>query len=45
MLKIAFAAGLVSLAASGLTACDVRKTQEGSVIVPKYDVEKPSRVT
>jgi hypothetical protein len=40
MLKIAFAAGLVSLAALGLTACDVKKTQEGSVTVPKYDVEK-----
>lgn len=40
MLKIAFAAGLVSLAALGLTACDVKKTQEGSVTVPKYNVEK-----
>ena len=40
MLKIALAAGFVSLATLGLTACDVKKTQEGSVTVPKYDVEK-----
>ena len=40
MLKIALAAGFVSLATLGLTACDVKKTQEGSVTVPKYDVKK-----
>ena len=40
MLKIAFAAGLVSLAALGLTACDVKKTQEGNVDVPKFEVNK-----
>ncbi len=40
MLKIALAAGFVSLAALGLTGCDVKKTQEGSVTVPKYEVEK-----
>lgn len=30
------AAGL----AFGLTGCDVKKTQEGSVTMPKYDVKK-----
>ena len=25
---------------AGLTACDVKKTQEGNVTVPKYEVEK-----
>lgn len=35
-LAIAFAAiGLL-----GLTACDVKKTQEGNITVPKYEVEK-----
>ena len=40
MLKIALAAGFVSIAALGLAACDVKKTQEGSVTMPKYEVEK-----
>ena len=35
-LALAFAA----LALTGLTACDVKKTQEGNVTVPKYEVEK-----
>ncbi|AEG93859.1 hypothetical protein [Ramlibacter tataouinensis] len=34
------AAALVSLAAAGLAGCDVQKTQEGNVTVPKYEVEK-----
>ncbi|HTE43526.1 MAG TPA: hypothetical protein VK629_22090 [Steroidobacteraceae bacterium] len=35
-------AGLVGtcLAAIALTACDVKKTQEGDVTLPKYEVEK-----
>jgi hypothetical protein len=33
-------AGLVAAATFGLTACDVDKTQEGNVTVPKYEVEK-----
>ena len=40
MLKITLIAGIVSLAALGLTGCDVKKTQEGNVTVPKYEVEK-----
>ena len=35
-LAIAFAA----LALTGLTACDVEKTQEGNITTPKYEVEK-----
>jgi hypothetical protein len=31
---------LMSLGALALTACDVKKTQEGNVTVPKYEVEK-----
>lgn len=34
-LAIALAVGVV-----GLTACDVKKTQEGNVTVPKYEVNK-----
>lgn len=31
---------LVSLGALGLTGCDVKKTQEGNVTVPKVEVKK-----
>jgi uncharacterized lipoprotein len=31
---------LAAASAIGLAACDVKKTQEGSVTVPKYQVEK-----
>ena len=31
---------LVAAGVLGLTACDVRKTQEGNVSLPKYEVEK-----
>lgn len=31
---------LACAAAFGLSACDVRKTQEGNVTLPKYEVEK-----
>jgi len=40
MLKTMITTALVSAAAVGLSACDVRKTQEGNVSVPKYEVEK-----
>ena len=33
-------ASLFSVAAFGLVGCDVKKTQEGNVTVPKYEVEK-----
>ena len=31
---------LAALAAFGLSACDVQKTQEGNITTPKYEVEK-----
>jgi hypothetical protein len=34
-------AGLVAAASIGLVGCDVEKTQEGNVTVPKYDVTAP----
>ena len=34
-------AGIVSIASIGLAGCDVKKTQEGKVDLPKYDVEAP----
>ena len=40
MLKTTLAAALISVGVIGLTACDVKKTQEGNVTVPKYEVEK-----
>lgn len=40
MLKSTIAIAIVSLGALGLSACDVKKTQEGNVTVPKYEVEK-----
>ena len=33
-------AGLVSAASLALVGCDVQKTQEGNVEVPKYEVSK-----
>jgi hypothetical protein len=33
-------AALATVTALGLAACDVKKTQEGSVTMPKYDVTK-----
>ena len=32
--------GIVATSLSALTACDVKKTQEGNVTLPKYEVEK-----
>jgi outer membrane lipopolysaccharide assembly protein LptE/RlpB len=40
MMKTTLTAAFVSAAALGLTACDVDKTQEGSVQAPKYEVSK-----
>lgn len=41
MRKTAFViAGLVSAASIALVGCDVQKTQEGNVQVPKYEVSK-----
>lgn len=40
MFRSTLAIAVVSLGALGLTACDVKKTQEGNVTVPKYEVEK-----
>ena len=40
MIKTTAIATLAAVAALGLSACDVKKTQEGSVNLPKYDVKK-----
>ena len=40
MIKTTLAIGIISIGVLGLTGCDVKKTQEGSVTVPKYDVTK-----
>ena len=40
MIRATLAIALVSIGALGLTACDVKKTQEGSVTVPKFEVNK-----
>ena len=40
MLKTTIAAAIVSICAAGLYGCDVKKTKEGNVTVPKFEVEK-----
>ena len=40
MLRTTLAIALVSFGALGLTACDVKKTQEGNITVPKFEVNK-----
>ena len=40
MFKTTITAALVAAGVLGLSACDVKKTQEGNVTVPKYEVEK-----
>lgn len=40
MFKTTLTAALVAAGVLGLSACDVKKTQEGNVTVPKYQVEK-----
>ncbi|RYX93847.1 MAG: hypothetical protein EOO28_16900 [Comamonadaceae bacterium] len=38
-------AALVAAGSLGLAACDVKKTQEGSVTVPKYEKTQEGNVT
>ncbi|MDB5870111.1 MAG: hypothetical protein JWP96_2443 [Polaromonas sp.] len=40
MFKTTLNIALLCACVVGLSACDVKKTQEGSVTVPKYEVEK-----
>jgi uncharacterized lipoprotein len=40
MFKTTITAVAVGVAALGLSACDVQKTQEGKIQAPKYDVTK-----
>lgn len=41
MIKTTLVAAIVAAGVSlGLAGCDVKKTQEGSVTLPKYDVKK-----
>jgi hypothetical protein len=40
MIRTTLAIALVSITALGLTACDVKKTQEGNVTAPKFEVNK-----
>lgn len=40
MRKTAIALMITGLGATGLYGCDVKKTQEGNVTAPKYEVEK-----
>ena len=40
MTKTILTIAMLCAGALGLSACDVKKTQSGSVTVPKYEVEK-----
>ena len=40
MFRAILAIAAVSITALGLAACDVKKTQEGNITVPKFEVEK-----
>lgn len=40
MHKTILAAAIVSLGVIGLSGCDVKKTQEGSITPPQYEVTK-----
>ena len=40
MLKNVLTTAMVAAGLLGLSACDVKKTQEGHVQVPKYEIEK-----
>jgi len=40
MLKAALAVTVISFGFLGMTGCDVKKTQEGNVTVPKVEVTK-----
>jgi hypothetical protein len=39
-MKTSLAMTLVAFSVAGLAACDVEKTQEGNITMPKYEVEK-----
>ena len=45
MNKTSIATALALAAAVGLTACDVKKTQEGDVTLPKYEKTQEGNVT
>lgn len=40
MLKKTLTVAMISTFALALTACDVRKTEQGDVTLPKYDIDK-----
>ena len=40
MRNTAIALAIAGLGVAGLYGCDVKKTQEGNVTIPKYEVEK-----
>ncbi|WP_194725802.1 hypothetical protein [Noviherbaspirillum malthae] len=40
MLKKTLTLAMISSFALALSACDVRKTQEGNVTLPKYEIDK-----
>jgi len=40
MLKNTLAIALIAAGVLGLSACDVKKTQEGSLTLPKYEIDK-----
>lgn len=40
MFRTTLAIAIVTFGALGLSACDVKKTQEGNVTVPKFEVNK-----
>jgi hypothetical protein len=40
MFKTTLAVGIISIGVLGLAGCDVKKTQEGKVDAPKYEVTK-----
>lgn len=45
MLKTTLSASLALLAAFTLSACDVRKTQDGDITLPKYEKTQEGNVT
>ena len=40
MIRTTIAIAIAAVGAIGLSACDVKKTQEGNVTVPKFEVNK-----
>lgn len=45
MLKTTLGIATIVLCAAGLSACDVKKTQEGNVTVPKFEKTQEGNVT